>query len=732
MKIRLKILRDGTEVESRVLSEGVHRIGRSEFSDVVLSGEGISRSQLEIRINEASAYFTNMANAGKVRLNGTPKETSEIGDGDELVVGNFRLVISSAAADEVAEPQAVGAPDPENDDRGASDSDQPQADAPAGDGNGFGNAFGGSNESGDAEEKAPDAPAFGGFGDAGADAGGGGFGEADGPAVALKEESNEKSGSMSRGETAIDMKPVVAKLVFQEGARAGEEMFLEAYEVTFGRSKKADVYLDDDRLSRLHSKIIRVGNGYRLVDLNSRNGTFVNGMRVLEHPLTSFDAIQIGDTKIKFLIHDAMMNAFDRADANQLVPAGPRPMDQTKSVQLGAFDGNLAMQMQPEELPQEYPLAEPRQMAAQQSEPEQKRKRTTKMIVGLVLGLLVILILMPSGDETTDTPDATAQVSADADKKDKLAEIKAPQIPKEFAELSEDVQRAVEGHYNSAIAMASQQNYQEAVGHLKRIHQYLPFYKDSLGLQDKYQKKLKEAEIQQAQERAKKDELQDLQIYLQEGMDYLGQGEFERAAESFNTAIVVDPNNEQAIKGLKAAEAKVRRIEDIPPDVDPEAEKRREVGELFKAAGAALSARSYQEAINKAKAIQQIQLQGEVSHIQEAQQIIDRVMALQKEEFEPFLIQAKEKYAEGDYNASRDLCEEMSKRDPNYAEAVECVARARKQLNRLAREAYTHGYILESMNRIEEAKQYWNRARNYVREGDEYYDKTLKKLDYYQ
>ena len=43
--------------------------------------------------------------------------------------------------------------------------------------------------------------------------------------------------------------------------------------------------------------------GYRLIDMNSRNGTYVNGVRILEHPLASFDEIQIGSTKIKFLIH---------------------------------------------------------------------------------------------------------------------------------------------------------------------------------------------------------------------------------------------------------------------------------------------------------------------------------------------------------------------------------------------------------------------------------------------
>jgi len=74
----------------------------------------------------------------------------------------------------------------------------------------------------------------------------------------------------------------------------------------------------------------------------------------------------------------------------------------------------------------------------------------------------------------------------------------------------------------------------------------------------------------------------------------------------------------------------------------------------------------------------------------------------------------------------------MIKRDPSYEAAQECSIRARKQLNRLAKEAYTHGYILESMNRIEEAKQYWNRAKNYTRPGDPYYEKIQRKLDNYQ
>jgi tetratricopeptide (TPR) repeat protein len=176
----------------------------------------------------------------------------------------------------------------------------------------------------------------------------------------------------------------------------------------------------------------------------------------------------------------------------------------------------------------------------------------------------------------------------------------------------------------------------------------------------------------------------------------------------------------------------MRDMDKVPPERDPEKEKAKLVADLFQKAVAAFSTKSYQEAIDTAEKIRAIELKNDTQYLNEAKQIIDRARMLQKDEFEPFLIQAKEKFAEGDYNASRDLCEEMIKRDAAYDEAKQCLGTAKQQLNRLAREAYTRGYILESMNRIEEAKQYWNRAKNYVRAGDEYFDKVNKKLEYYQ
>jgi Protein of unknown function (DUF3662)/FHA domain len=67
-----------------------------------------------------------------------------------------------------------------------------------------------------------------------------------------------------------------------------------------GRSSACDVPLDDASASRRHAEVRRRGGKTVLVDLDSTNGTLVNGRRVREAPLRPGDRITIGTTAIVF------------------------------------------------------------------------------------------------------------------------------------------------------------------------------------------------------------------------------------------------------------------------------------------------------------------------------------------------------------------------------------------------------------------------------------------------
>src|SRR5919199_4489646 len=70
--------------------------------------------------------------------------------------------------------------------------------------------------------------------------------------------------------------------------------------VVIGRSKECDVQLSDPNVSRRHAELRQEGATYWIVDLDSTNGTEVNGRRLKRAKLENGDRITVGSTDIVF------------------------------------------------------------------------------------------------------------------------------------------------------------------------------------------------------------------------------------------------------------------------------------------------------------------------------------------------------------------------------------------------------------------------------------------------
>jgi pSer/pThr/pTyr-binding forkhead associated (FHA) protein len=105
-------------------------------------------------------------------------------------------------------------------------------------------------------------------------------------------------------------KPTGSNLVVLEGARA-----------SIGAAAGNDVVVDFDRtVSRLHASLERFAGGWCVRDLGSRNGTFVNGVRVLgDRALCPGDEVRLGATTFVF-------GCDDPAGAPLTEVAGVRPV----------------------------------------------------------------------------------------------------------------------------------------------------------------------------------------------------------------------------------------------------------------------------------------------------------------------------------------------------------------------------------------------------------------------
>jgi len=82
----------------------------------------------------------------------------------------------------------------------------------------------------------------------------------------------------------------------------GTERELDSSAVTVGRSAENDVVLDSDEFaSTKHARIEPRRDGVWVEDLDSTNGTFVNGMKVKQrHKLSPGDVIRVGETDLRF------------------------------------------------------------------------------------------------------------------------------------------------------------------------------------------------------------------------------------------------------------------------------------------------------------------------------------------------------------------------------------------------------------------------------------------------
>jgi hypothetical protein len=80
----------------------------------------------------------------------------------------------------------------------------------------------------------------------------------------------------------------------------GKRHEVDKRRVVIGRSKECDIQLTDPNVSRRHAELRQEGSAYWLVDLDSTNGSAVNGQRTARAKLESGDTITIGSTDLKF------------------------------------------------------------------------------------------------------------------------------------------------------------------------------------------------------------------------------------------------------------------------------------------------------------------------------------------------------------------------------------------------------------------------------------------------
>ena len=107
-------------------------------------------------------------------------------------------------------------------------------------------------------------------------------------------------GSMRRGEQSSARSRSASNPLLQ-GMRASPSVVSRAFSTTLadliGSHPSNEIVLDDPMVSRFHCRIAREGGAWRIVDLSSKNGTRVDGVKVLAADIERSATIAIGDVR---------------------------------------------------------------------------------------------------------------------------------------------------------------------------------------------------------------------------------------------------------------------------------------------------------------------------------------------------------------------------------------------------------------------------------------------------
>src|SRR5262245_57521563 len=94
------------------------------------------------------------------------------------------------------------------------------------------------------------------------------------------------------------------RVIALAGPLKGKTFSLTEGKCSIGRDPSNLLCPNDVLISRQHALIRTSVNNVTIIDLNSRNGTFVNAVPVTERKLESGDRIQIGDSLLLFVVED--------------------------------------------------------------------------------------------------------------------------------------------------------------------------------------------------------------------------------------------------------------------------------------------------------------------------------------------------------------------------------------------------------------------------------------------
>jgi pSer/pThr/pTyr-binding forkhead associated (FHA) protein len=515
--------------------------------------------------------------------------------------------------------------------------------------------------------------------------------------------------------------------VMQSFARVQLELFgetapydkyiIESEKTYIGRdSAKCQIVLNDTEVSSVHAVVTKNNIMITLEDLNSSNGTILNGDRINKATLNHNDEFVIGGVTFTVKVRSDFLkeenSTLMAVDENQTVE-----VEEVVEVQAEEGDNFDALGQVVSSEPEEKSLIK------RIWKDDAKRKKAIYILVG---GVMAYVMLVP--DEKPAVPSPKAPKGGIVKAKEK------PTITKSGKKLSEAEKSSLSARYELGKYHFQSGRYREALEELQKINAVDPNFNSNLqsliALSKEGLGKLEEQEKKRLAEQAAAEKKVKVKELIIKAAEFVKDRRVELAQDVFNDIAKIDPEN------IEVTRMKLE-LEDWQKE-----KARKELEEASKK-------KAREDRVEKLKPGKTLFLQKEwfkaISKLDDFLKIKDMDEDLTKEASEmlktsrdeisaavaPLIGKAKSLMEGQDLKGAYEVYQQIIKIEPSNTEALNQIGDIKELLNNKARKIYREAIISESLSLFSDAKEKYQEVQQISPVDSDYYKKATDKLKDY-
>ncbi|TNE98188.1 MAG: FHA domain-containing protein [Deltaproteobacteria bacterium] len=784
--MKLSVLRDNKLIEEADLTPEIQGIGdasvslfigRSDDCHVCLEDQQVSREHAKITYKDGNWKIGQVSDYGGLIVNGVPVEEKELNNGDVITVGPYILNVFGIGSvipslETKSEPVVPDSDDSDDDgtevmenptddegetetealnseDEFDSDSptetetesiadDDPFGEAGAGEVDEFAAPQGAADdlfEDDGGDEESPDFTSSD-FEQEGAEGGDGEFG--------YEEDGGDDMFDEGGDDYAVDTVDDESTKVFQTFARFELELFGESApfdkfiidkpETFIGRDpEKCDIVLNDPEVSAKHAVIRKNNITCVLEDLNSGNGTLLNGARINKSNLTNNDEFIIGETT--FTVH--IISDLLKEEENRLMPV--EEGQEIEVQEIIEVDENFNDADLPEgdviidgESFGDTAGADVSKSNSLFSKDALKDPEKRKKLLYIAVGLMAAWVLLEEEPKPVPKPKAGDEKQRGLKAKDdgKNVKVADPKLQKKFKPQELEF---LDSTYQIAKEYFDQGKYREAMDELEKIFTMTPEYKQSKTLYDLAKQglaKIEEMERKKQEEIERKKRMEKVKELVERAKEATQEKKVEAAQAFFAQILELDPENFDVPQMKIEIDAWVKEQERIAiEEAQKKAERKRMVDQLAPGKNYYLK-KEWHNAMLKLEEF--LRLQGmDEDLMKEGSSMLDESKRELANAINPLLGKARSLSEGQDLKGAYEVYSEILKSDPTHVEALNEMNDIREKLMIRSRKIYREAIISESLSLFNDAKEKFQEVQQISPSDSEYYEKATEKLKDY-